>query len=90
MGQIEMAIEAAGKRYLMTKLASPIATKDRGPLLTIQEAWEYMAGIDKEREARNHWQKVRKLILEEADVAVVSWHIRLALLQDAKLGPENE
>src|SRR5262249_10442994 len=43
--------------------------------------WDYMAGIGKERETRNHWQKVCKLILEEADVAVVSWHVRLALVQ---------
>jgi hypothetical protein len=34
-----MAIEAAGKRYLRTKLASPISTKDRGTLLTVQQAW---------------------------------------------------
>ena len=84
-----MAIEAAGKRYLRTKLASPISTKDRGTLLTVQQAWDYTAAIGKQRETGIHWQKVRKLILEEADVAVVSWHARLALLQDAKLGPEN-
>jgi hypothetical protein len=45
-----MAIEAAGKRYLRTKLASPIATKDRGTLLTVQQAWDYTAAIGKERE----------------------------------------
>jgi hypothetical protein len=27
-----------------------------------------MAAIGKDREARSHWQKVRKLILEEADL----------------------
>jgi hypothetical protein len=83
-----MAIEAAGKRYLRRTRPSPIATKDRGILLTVQQAWDYTAAIGKERERRGHWQKVRKLILEEADVAVVSWNVRLALLQDAKLGAE--
>ena len=48
-----------------------------------------MAAIGKEREARSHWQKVRKLILEEADLNTVSWGLRLALLKDGKLGPEN-
>jgi hypothetical protein len=33
---------------------------------------------------RPHWQQVHKLILEEADVAAVSWQFRLALLKDAK------
>ena len=48
-----------------------------------------MAAIGKEREAQIHWQKVRKLILEEADLNAVSWDLRLALLKDGKLGPEN-
>ena len=86
MGQSEMA---ADKRYLRTKLASPITIKDRGTLLTVQQAWDYMAAIGKEHEMRSHWQKVRKLILEEADVVMTSWHVRLALVQDAKLGPEK-
>ena len=64
-------------------------TKDRGTLLTIQQASDYTAAIGKQRETGTNWQKVRNLILEEADVAVVSWHVRLALLQDAKLGAEN-
>jgi hypothetical protein len=85
-----MAIGATGKRYFRGKLAAPIATKDRaGTLRTVQDAWDYMAAIGKEREARNHWQKVRKLILEEADLNTVSWDLRLALLKDGKLGPEN-
>jgi hypothetical protein len=67
-----MAIEAAGKRYLGTKLASPIRTKDRGTLLTVQQAWDYTAVMGNERNTRSHWQKVRTLIFEEADVAVVS------------------
>jgi hypothetical protein len=76
-------------RYLKSKLSGPIATKDRGILRTIQEAQNYLAAIGKEREARPHWQQVRKLILEEADVTAVSWYLRLALLKDAKLDAEN-
>jgi hypothetical protein len=71
--------------YLSKKLAPPIPTKDGGTLHTIQEACEYMAAMGKERELRRHWQHVRKLILEQADVAVVSWQFRLAVLKDAKL-----
>jgi hypothetical protein len=44
-----------------------------------------MAGIGKERELRRHWQQVRELVLEEADVVAISWHFRLAVLKDAKL-----
>jgi hypothetical protein len=42
-----------------------------------------------EREMRSHWQKVHQMILVKANVAAVSWQIRLALLKDAKLGEEN-
>jgi hypothetical protein len=44
-----------------------------------------MAAIGKERELRPHWQRVRELMLQEADVAVVSWRVRLAVLKDAKV-----
>jgi len=71
--------------YLSKKLISPVPTKDGGTLRTIREAWEYMAAISKEREQRRHWQHLRKLILEEADVAAISWQFRLAVLKDAKL-----
>ena len=54
-------------------------------LRTIREACEYAAAIGNERELRRHWQHVRKLILEEADVVAVSWQLRLAVLKDAKL-----
>ena len=56
--------------YLTRKLTSPIPTKDGGTLSTIGEACEYMAAIGKERELRPHWQRVRELMLQEADVAV--------------------
>jgi hypothetical protein len=71
--------------YLSKKLTPPIPTKDGGTLRTIREACEYMAAISEERERRPYWQHVRKLILEETDVAAVSWQLRLAVLKDAKL-----
>src|SRR4030095_6310800 len=71
--------------YLTRKLTSPIPTKDGGTLSTIGEACEYMAAIGKERELRPHWQQVRELMLQEADVAALSSRVRLAVLKDAKL-----
>jgi hypothetical protein len=56
-----------------------------GTLRTILEACEYMAAIGKERELRPHWRQVRELMLQEAEVAAVSWRVRLAVLKDAKL-----
>ena len=44
-----------------------------------------MAAIGKEREVRPHWQRVRELMLQEADVAALSSRLRLAVLKDAKL-----
>jgi hypothetical protein len=44
-----------------------------------------MAAIGKERELRAHWQQVRELMLQEAEVAAVTWRVRLAVLKDAKL-----
>jgi hypothetical protein len=71
--------------YLSKKLTSPIPTKDSGTLRTIQQGCEYMAAISKEREQRRHWQQVRELIDQEADVDAVSWNLRIAVLKDAKL-----
>jgi len=71
--------------YLSKKLTSPIPTKDGGTLHTILEACEYMAAIGKERELRPHWLQIRELMLQEPDVAAVSWKLRLAILKDAKL-----
>jgi hypothetical protein len=42
-----------------------------------------MATISAERERLPHWQHVRKLILEEPNVATISWQFRLAVLKDA-------
>jgi hypothetical protein len=71
--------------YLSRKLTSPIPTKDGGTLSTIEETCEYMAAIGKERELRPHWQRVREVMLQEADVAALSSLVRLAVLKDAKL-----
>ncbi len=71
--------------YLSRNLTPPIPTKDGGTLRTIGEACEYMAAIGKEREQRRHWQQVRELMLQEADVAAVSRRVRLAVLKDAKV-----
>src|SRR5262245_54519734 len=71
--------------YLTRKLTSPIPTKDGGTLSTIGEACEYIAAIGKERELRPHWQRVRELMLQEADVAALSSRVLLAVLKDAKL-----
>ena len=71
--------------YLSRKLTSPLPTKDGGTLRTIGEACEYMAAIGKERERRLHWQRVREVMLQEADEAVVTWRVQLAVLKDAKL-----
>jgi len=71
--------------YLSKKLSSPIPTKDGGTLRTIQQGCQYMAAISKEREQRRHWQQVRELIEQEADVDAVSWKLRIAVLKDAKL-----
>ena len=71
--------------YLSRKLTSPIPTKDGGTLSTIGEACEYMAAIGKEHELRPHWQRVRVLMRQEADVAALSSRVQLAILKDAKL-----
>ena len=71
--------------YVSRNLTPPIPTKDGGTLRTIGEVCEYMAAIGKEREQRRHWQQVRELIHQEADVDAVSWQLRLAILKDAKL-----
>jgi len=66
--------------YLSKKVIPPVPTKDGGMLRTIREACEYMAAIGKQRELRRHWQHVRKLILEEADVVIqsaVGWVVTL-------------
>jgi hypothetical protein len=62
-----------------------VTTKDGGTLHTIGEACNYMTGMGKKRELRQHWQRVCRLILAHADVFAVSRALELALFMDAKL-----
>src|SRR5215831_17251138 len=80
--------------YLSRHVASCVSLEKAYPahpyerwrtLRTILQACEYMVAIGKERELRPHWQQVRELMLQEAEVAAVSWRVRLAVLKDAKL-----
>ena len=52
-----------------------------------------MTAMDKERELRQRWQRVAKLILAKENVLTVSRALELALFMDAKLDlrqPENQ
>jgi len=71
--------------YLSKKLDRPIPTKDGGTLRTISEACDYMTAMGKERELRQRWQRVAKLILAKENVLTVSRALELALFMDAKL-----
>jgi hypothetical protein len=71
--------------YLSQKLDRRLPTKDGGTLRTIRDACDYMTGMDKKRELRDHWQRACKLILAKADVLTVSRALELALFMDAKL-----
>jgi len=71
--------------YLSQKLDQPLPTKDGGTLRTIGQAVDYMTGIGKKRELRNHWQRLAKLVLAKEDVLAVSRAQELALFYDAKL-----
>ena len=53
-------------------LVHPSLRKDGSTLRTIKDACDYMAAIGKEREQLPHWQRVRKLILEEPGVEALS------------------
>jgi hypothetical protein len=71
--------------YLPQKLDQPLPTKDGGTLRTVRDACDYMTGMGKKRELRDHWQRACKLILAKADVMTVSRALELALFMDAKL-----
>jgi hypothetical protein len=71
--------------YLSQKLDRPLPTKDGGTLRTIRDACDYMTGMGKKRELRQHWQRVAKLVLAKEDVLTVSRALELALFTDAKL-----
>jgi hypothetical protein len=54
--------------YLSQRLDQPLPTKDGGTLRTIRDACDYMTGMGKKRELRDHWQRVAKLVLAKEDV----------------------
>jgi hypothetical protein len=72
-------------RYLATKLSEPLPTSDGGTLRTIGDATRYMTALPKQREMRQAWQQVAKLILNRAPVETVTRALSLALFTDAKL-----
>jgi hypothetical protein len=67
--------------YLSQKLDRPLPTKDGGTLRTIREACDYMTAMDKQRELRQRWQRVAKLILAKENVLIVSRALELALFR---------
>jgi hypothetical protein len=73
------------KAYLATKLAEPLPTTDGGVLRTIGDAITYMTALPKQREMRQAWQQVAKLVLNRAPVESVTRQLSLALFTDAKL-----
>jgi hypothetical protein len=58
--------------YLSQKLDRPLPIKGGGTLRTIRDACNYMTGMGKRRELRDHWQRVCKLILTKEGVLTVS------------------
>ena len=71
--------------YLSQKLDGPLPTKDGGTLRTIGEACDYMTRMGKQRELRQRWQRVAKLVIAKEDMLTVSRALELALFMDAKL-----
>jgi|GraSoiStandDraft_59_1057299.scaffolds.fasta_scaffold1127077_1 hypothetical protein len=71
--------------YLSQKLDRPLPTKDGGTLRTIREACDYTTAMDKQRELRQRWQRIAKLILAKENVLTVSRALELALFMDANL-----
>jgi hypothetical protein len=49
--------------YLSQNLDRPLPTKDRGTLHTICQARDYMTGMGKKGELRQHWQRVAKVTM---------------------------
>ena len=60
----------------------PLPIKGGDILRTLQDARAYMT-LGPHREMRNHWQF--QLIIEEADVEVVTWQFHRALFMDGVL-----
>jgi hypothetical protein len=69
-------------------LASTAQLSDRHCFVELAdraEACDYMTAMDKQRERRQRWQRVAKLILAKENVLTVTRALELALFMDAKL-----
>ena len=70
--------------YLSQSLRRPLPTKDDGILRTVADAVAYMMALSKDRQ-REHWQRVARLLLEEAHAHDFSRQVELALFYDRQL-----
>jgi hypothetical protein len=67
------------------ELSYPLPMKGGNILRTIPDARAYMLTLGPHRELRNHWRYACQLIMEEADVEVVTWQFHRALFMDGGL-----
>ena len=67
------------------ELSYPLPMKGGDILRTIQDARAYMLTLGPHRELRNHWRYACQLIMEEANVEVVTWQFHRALFMDGEL-----
>ena len=63
----------------------PLPTTDGWMLRTISDAGAYILALPKKRKQLAHWEQVRRLIMKEAAVAMVTQQVHHALSKDHKL-----
>ena len=68
--------------YLKSKLPRAPPSKDGGVLGTVEEARSYIIAMPKHRALRQHWQRVARLIIEQADVDDLARQVQLVLSLD--------
>jgi hypothetical protein len=72
--------------YLAKKLTKPLPFKAGAVLRTVKCAADYMLALDPAHaEGCQHWRHAAQLLLDQADVAIVSHQVHLALFLDRKL-----
>jgi hypothetical protein len=72
--------------YPRQKLTEPLPTKGGAVLRTIGDAANYIIALPHERvEHCKRWRHAAELLLDQADVAAVSYKVHLALFYDAQL-----
>ena len=71
--------------HLSQKLTRPLRTTDGGTLRSVLDARNYMLALPERWAQRSQWQRAAGLLLDEADVAVLTNAIGLALFYEAKL-----